>query len=216
MNPYRCNDWALEKRERKRKKQEKDLGEREKVCSHLTTDTEAQWAQTLVAGLRTLCLPLEASLPLPRWHLPHHIQQSVHYSLLLLFNPADPLLISLSQSALDVPSWLNEEAAAKCESRATRAKQEGGEKRKTSNLPSTLPSCCKAVSHCFSSTTTSLLLIFLNLPPLSLILCVAIYRFNPVHERPPQLTTLIAISLVLGEKGEAAVIWLINRWTTLK
>lgn len=97
------------------------------------------------------------------------------------FNPADPLLISLPLSALDLQSWLNEQAPAKCESCAMRTKQEGGEKRKTSNLPSTLPSCCKAVSYCFSSATTSLLLIFLNLPPLSLILCVAIYTFNPFH-----------------------------------
>lgn len=144
---------------KERSEAEWELRERKKVCSHLTTDAEAQWAQTLVAGLRTLCLPLKAPLPLPRWHPPYHIQQSVHY-LLLPLNPADALLISLTQSALDVSSQSNEQAAAKCVCRATRMKQEGGEKEKASNLPSTLPSCCKAVSHCFSSTTANLLLLF--------------------------------------------------------
>lgn len=58
-----------------------------------------------------------------------------------------------------------------------------GEK-KTSNLPSTLPSCCKLYPTA-SPAQLPAYCSFLNLPPLSLILCVAIYWFNPLQERPP-------------------------------
>lgn len=42
----------------------------------LTADAQAERAQTLLAGLRTLRLPVRPSLPFPGGHLPHDVQHA--------------------------------------------------------------------------------------------------------------------------------------------